>query len=1044
MAPKRPLYGDLNSAHAGIMRRVEDAESNLDLPLPPTPAALSPNSSSYTSPPYSPDSVNAPPPLAIRKPMNDSRFSLKQLTRSLTKKLGKSPAKNDDEELQDMREHESGANYDYPRTMDRAYAPTLQTAYSPVHPKSPITPTSPSSPLGYLESSPPDSEAEYSPRYSADIDNREALTSLIPDEPSPEVGRQGDRPISSSEPGPLSKPYYDDLESIYASSSVYTGDDRHRSHRHHSHASHHQSNPFLRYSGMDASGLASEYNQDRLYDYSNARRPSRQALRPLTQEMYHRSIDQGDTKTDTISKIIDEYSPTDIRDNSVHFGPNAMASRGSTTERDVSGDAFSIDRPRPVRVTSGLSQFEFDIHQEGARDTQEPVREMQPVLTRRPTITRDAGMPPREPLPLAPAFGYESAPFNPAQPDMSALFTDASYYSYGDTRHLLQTPQTSLPPPARLGHGLESSSAYSQPEMKMLEPSSSYSQESPHSPQTPQEALDQAEQIFQDVVDEHQRNEDAIPAMWTKRSSGSLLFSKKLADNESDGNRDSGSSNARTTMRLPAEKADWETIRGNSLEGRESLDSIADYSSSDESRNSLGVASDGTLPSWVKKDHSRGPSLYSHPSPVRDRHQPFNSSPPQLRPRSCVRTAPEASSSPLTSSPPVSKTTPAFRLSARNEGVIGRGAVEEPYVNTPWADRYAFSDKETQELLASGPNDKIIIEDETDESAQLEYEQETRKQDLTSSPPSMFSSSPVGLERENTFEKLSMVGPKGNLTGTPRGSGMHETGSSVADNSSPGIRLSSSVDRRNSYARYTDFYASPFPATGSVTRISQTRQNSEPEQERTPSQITLFPGANTAEAIDDSPQSPSTNNRRSLHGSTTFQQARRTSRSAVPGQTKLRQMFLATDGRTTISSQDTHFSKFLPGGDRPSTSDTNTPLRPSHPSIDIFPPSTTRGLIAHEHSPHLLCPERQLNAEDEARRRKLSWYILAAFCLLPPCIILFRVWGDSIMISLTEGRLGYCTAKSKKVAVAAAVVVNLGLVAAILVPVLVVNALKGV
>ncbi|KAI8932440.1 hypothetical protein NX059_010626 [Plenodomus lindquistii] len=48
MALKRPLYGDLHAARAGIFQR--DA-ANLDLPSPPTPTAISPNSSAYTSPP---------------------------------------------------------------------------------------------------------------------------------------------------------------------------------------------------------------------------------------------------------------------------------------------------------------------------------------------------------------------------------------------------------------------------------------------------------------------------------------------------------------------------------------------------------------------------------------------------------------------------------------------------------------------------------------------------------------------------------------------------------------------------------------------------------------------------------------------------------------------------------------------------------------------------------------------------------------------------------------------------------------------------------
>jgi hypothetical protein len=106
MAPKRALYGDFTTAHAGILRRtdVSFSGSNLDLPQPPTPAAISPDSSAYTSPMYSPESHFAPPPLAVQKASTDSRFSLKQLTRTLTNKLGKTPDKQKEHgrELQEL------------------------------------------------------------------------------------------------------------------------------------------------------------------------------------------------------------------------------------------------------------------------------------------------------------------------------------------------------------------------------------------------------------------------------------------------------------------------------------------------------------------------------------------------------------------------------------------------------------------------------------------------------------------------------------------------------------------------------------------------------------------------------------------------------------------------------------------------------------------------------------------------------------------------------------------------------------------------------
>ena len=176
---------------------------------------------------------------------------------------------------------------------------------------------------------------------------------------------------------------------------------------------------------------------------------------------------------------------------------------------------------------------------------------------------------------------------------------------------------------------------------------------------------------------------------------------------------------------------------------------------------------------------------------------------------------------------------------------------------------------------------------------------------------------------------------------------MHEAGSSIADTSSPGVRLSSSVGRQSMRSDYTGFYASPFPATGSVTRISQSQPKNTLEHIRTSSETSFSPKSKCLDTVQES--SPNPGSRQHIRSSTTFLRSqRRTSRSAVPGQTKLRHMFLAPDVRSTTSTQSTHGTRLMSGSDRPSTSDTNTPLRPSHPSIDIHPPPA-RSILIHEH-----------------------------------------------------------------------------------------------
>ncbi|EAT80997.2 hypothetical protein SNOG_11289 [Parastagonospora nodorum SN15] len=930
MAPKRALYGDFTAAHAGIMRRAEDSfsSSNLDLPLPPTPAAISPDSSAYTSPIYSPDSNFAPPPLAVAKAPNESRFSLRQLTRTLTKRLGKSPEKQQiGRELQELQKLPTSlvsmsVHGEYPRPLQETYVTTPQSAYFPLGPTSPVTPTSPDEPFEHE-----DIEVELSRRHPFQRYDSEPMASLIPDDDySTQAGRVDDPRTSMSDGYLVSKPYYDDIESIYASSSIYTSDDRRRSNYQQSLGGTRQSNPFLRYSGVDASSFANEDNPEGLYVYSSR---SNRKSQPLSQDMYRRMAMQE--KTDTISKIIDQYDPNVITNNTP-----SMVSEARNTEH-----GFSASEPYPLdelttsdheqcsKATSGLSQFTFGMTED---QSVEQGRGVGSHLNQQSTLARDAGLSPRVPAPLAPPFHFAGDSYRMPHPESSAMFSNQSYNSYGDTRNLLGISQTDGLGLSVSSQLLPTSSSYSEAAVKSLKPSSSYSQPaSPAGPPTPQEALDQADQIFQNASNEQKQAEKGIPAMWVRRSSGSLLLAKQNSVPTLENRLSSGSGAATAGLTAPraSNDGDWESVAGNSQPCRDSCGSaaeygsIADYSSSEGTRNSLGLNSDGSLPSWVGQNHSQ----------------------------------------------------------------------EQPYALAPWANGYTFSDKKTLELLASGPNDKIMVETERVGVYRNDYDQTCEEglgvMAMTSSPVSIFDG-PNTFERENTFEKLCVIGPKGNLTGTPRGTGMHETGSSVADTSSPGQ---------------------------------------------------MTPGTARLEPVAETSPDPGAKRRESIRSSTSLQKSqRRVSRSNVPGQTKLRQMVLAPGtARKTLSSADTRFSQYM-GSERPSTSDTTTPLSPG-PQVSIGTLPIVRTLIAHQHSPHLLSVEKDLGREDEERRHKLSWVILAVFCILPPCMFLYRVYGDRIMTSLTKGDVGTCTSKSKRVAFIGGIAVNTGLITAIVVPIIVLHAL---
>jgi len=1078
MAPKRALYGDFGSAYTSIARRSPDVGS-LDLPLPPTPVAYTPGSSQYSSPFHSPDS-NAVSPLTLKPTDNESRWSLKHLTRNLTKNLSRSPKleQGSEEELKDLsRSHtkRSTPRKDFPEshispasaTFDGEFPRPLTESYRVYTPKSTETqndPPTPTSPLDRAMDVMSGSDAfmgEHSRLYSHHYSS-EPLTSMVPDEPSTQVGLASDTRPSASYGDMDSKPYYDDLQSLYPSSSIYTGDDPAHSQYSPSLASNRKSNPFLRMSA-DADAFADEYKSDALYRYSSSRRTSRRTSRPLTQEMFHRSLQkQGNNKTDTISKFIDEYKQVESTSGSQPALEEEESSEQAGMVTSTSG-AFqdpSMFEQSGSRVDSDLSRIQFDVphSQEATFSDEANAPTTSGSFALQPMGHHIPGAPPRMAAPLASAFEYDDMYQAPRRDKSSEMFSGIS--SYGDTRQLLQLSQPMYP-----GHGLEPSSSYSQPE-------------APPTPQTPQEALDLADQIFEDAATDTQ--EEGIPAMWARRGSGNLLRSRSQIDNASLASKEQLDfpSPAGDEEVFDQDGGDWETVADKSQPGRLSGrlspgESIADYSTSEgSSRDSLGFSS-SSLP--VFEDEPLEPGSfqfqYQTPSPMPAHQHPFNSSPPQLLSRTSVRSAPNENlpSSPV-SSPPVALTVPAFITRYDPDT-----SSPQPTYSTPnWLNPMGLSDQQTQELLLSGPNEEILYDDD-DGRMQSHGESDSEPGPSHSYDTEPPTSSPVvshGLERQNTFDKFTVVGPQGNLTGTPQGTGMNDAGSSAADNSSPGAFLSSTPpESRESrrrvlpsgpYASLKEtmsrtvsvqpgpssfatpmrarlgsgsspgepgFYTSP-NRRASVTRVTPGLIRPTPsEHEKSPSQVSLFPPPPAPERLDSK--------RRSRNSFRSSGRPRLHSRAAVPGQTKLRHMVLAPDAQSVSSTRDSDISRLIRTAEsgRPSTSNTHTPLRLQR-SV-----STMRTIIAYEHSPHLLCPERAEDPEEEVQRRKLSWWIFAMFCILPPMLILYRWFGDLVIVNVTKGRLHHVSAKPKRVALGVGIAVNLGLSSAILLPILIAHAM---
>ncbi|KAF1973689.1 hypothetical protein BU23DRAFT_128781 [Bimuria novae-zelandiae CBS 107.79] len=1086
MAPKRPLYGDLSSAYASIITRRGDdmpAPLNVNLPLPPTPVAHSPGSSAFDSPLQSPEPLAAIFPSTNRKAAaNESRFSLKQLTRSLTQRFSKTPEKPHEEELRefsDSRVSLASATFEgeFPRPLERSYrAVSPRSATLPDEPVTPVSPLDQAVHLMSQRSSPPSVEM---PRFSTQRVFSAPLSSMLPDSPSTQLGRAGEERPYASESEFTTRPYYDDAASIYPSSSIYTSDSRRQSKTAQIRSTNRKSNPYYWRMSGGTDAIAAAYKSDAVPQYLVSQRASCQVSQPPQQAVLHLSLQPEIEKTDSLSRLIDQYKSTDGSSVS-----QPLLDENKTGNADVAGSLANIpehaaptERPDITRITSGLSQFDLNVARseiDSKEDT--PLLPSEVEGAGRSKLAPPPGLPPSMPAPLAPPFEYDEILDSPKRSELSS-----NSPSYGDTRALLQFSRPDIEERAPMHSGLKSSSSYSQPGASA-------------GPYTPRQALEQAEKIFAKAASQQQA--ESIPAMWSKRISSHNLLRK--GDNDLDEEQDRDESSILAGYEDEVERADWETVGNGSPHRamRASVgESLADYSSSEGShisRDSMGFS--GPFPVYDEPPLEPGAFDYQHPTPLRSHSNPFTSSPPALSgDYSMHRIADESYQSPVQSSPPAHSNTPTFYRSSPDVYTPGSPQQEhfpcsppdmsfptsprqEHFPFAPWAeprpraDPYALSDKETQELLASGPNDEILYEHEEEEAGQNDSFQ---SQDISSPMQPMRITIPTATTmersssptpRENSFEKLTVIGPKGNLTGTPHGTNMHEAGSSIADNSSPGALLDSSPlvssinGHRNSrsaaaregktYREASDYFTQSktrnvshggsavfeLPGRkGSVTRIVPRIHTPPPgRQERSPSQATLHSQASSF--ANPNPRAK----RLSLRSSIAPRDSRRRgSRAAVPGQTKLRQMVLAPSPQLLLSSDNSNNDSRLFGTEhsvRPSTSNTHSPLRP-RPSRP-----TLRTVLANQHSPHLLCPEQAIDPEEEVVRRKLSWVIFAIFCILPPVLILYRWMGDLVIVNVTNGRFSHVAPKPKQIALGAGIAVNVSIVLAITLPIVIARA----
>ena len=524
------------------------------------------------------------------------------------------------------------------------------------------------------------------------------------------------------------------------------------------------------------------------------------------------------------------------------------------------------------------------------------------------------------------------------------------------------------------------------------------------------------------------KEKDGIPFIWTRRSSGNFATHTKSGVEESPVTADLKAhvNPGISTDRLSCgnEEKDWETI--NPSPGKSSkcdslkveMPPIWSRNSKQSSRPISGESTaDYSDDSDVGQLSPEG-SSHRHLSPLPAHENPFTLLSPGFRVSESVNSFPNGGfSSPCYPALRTSTTVPLFqsRLSYRNR----------QYYDKPVPNFGQLSDRETQELLNSGPNEDIIYE----------------KKGINGSSGSCLqlqSTTTIGNERENTFEKLTLLGPKKNLTGTPHGTGMKEVGSSVADSSSSGAEFSSPPGRL-SRPFFFPFSQAKVHEPRTRSPLSNEATTSAPEHLRKLSAQTLFPkhipsSSNASKFMSDKSRNSS---RQSIKAALT--PTPKGSRPNVTGQTKLREMIFVTENTIISSADSTPIPHFMgdDSNEAPSSARTSAPLRPPQP-LSLL------ASIRDEHPPHLLYAERILSPELEEEQLKKSKVIFFCFCILPPLLLLYAVGrADGIMAVWSKGKIDACHPRYKRLAKWTAGVSSVVIVLLIIVPILAVQGAGG-
>jgi len=560
-------------------------------------------------------------------------------------------------------------------------------------------------------------------------------------------------------------------------------------------------------------------------------------------------------------------------------------------------------------------------------------------------------------------------------------------------------------------------------------------------------------------------NQSDIPTMWRRISP----FRPSGKENESPGDH------SVADVTDEGDEQDWETVADMSrpdLRSQASEDSIADFSTF-VSVNSLQRVkvhpgdrryqheyrlqshSDSRDPVLLPSYDFRGGNGFPNRNaltPLRAASNPYRYPSPLA----------EDHVHPFSSSPPMSlKATPARHVKAGSEEEGGVAQSGNPDDYSPSSDasgrsrvangpegRQGFSMSTTtfdvvpqptySGMLSSEPNDEILYE--TYEPMPFQHPMEATPQSayLPDSSDRAFqqldaSNSPA-RERDNSFAKLTYLGPKGNLTGTLEGNGMREVGSSLANTSSPGANLSSTPSRRfvssplaqHQYSSSPEYDAVDFatraPAVTSshIAQASETSTYSKDSKDNSTSFFNLHWGQRESlqkEGLLGSTHQQAEDLRRGPSG-----------RAAVPGQTKLREMRLV---RPPNTSSETITDIRLPqaAGAESAFTEKYSPLRSKEPFA-----SHRNVYSGEEHLQPFGRPESSVCSRTRTKKQRLSWIIFFMLFWFPPFLVLYGFGKtDFLMVWFSKGEILHCSRFHKRLALWTGITMSVVLPVAVIV-----------